>query len=481
MKLGLLLIFFLNFSLVMAQELKTYSVPGTVQHNDDFSVKVRKPEGKWIDLFEYQAQVDMHNVRNSSFVYFDFSGTVEVSVTSNRVKIDTVRIRPLSYKIIPKTSDSVITFLLSNPCNISVEVNGDIFHNLQIFANSLEANIPSEKDTNVIYLAPGIHSFKDGILNVPSGKTLYLAGGSVLNATVKCNNVSNVKICGRGIICATDNAIEVTYSKNIEINDLIMLKTPHYTVMGGQSSDIRVKNIRSISSKGWSDGIDLMSCSDVLIDGVFLRTSDDCIAIYCHRWDYYGDCSNVIVRNSTLWADVAHPILIGTHGNPEPGKSETIENIAFDNIDILNHDEPQLNYQGCMSINVSDENLARNIRFENIRIEDFERGQLINLRVTFNKKYAKAPGRGIENVYFKNITYTGNHTNISFIDGYDETRVIKNVVFENLVINGEIIHDGMVKPSYMLTSDFADILVGSHTNGVEFKKTGNNNLGVTNP
>lgn len=53
-----------------------------------------------------------------------------------------------------------------------------------------------------------------------------------------------------------------------------------------------------------------------------------------------------------------------------------------------------------MSINVSDKNLARNIYFENILIEDFKRGQLINLRVTYNKKYAKAPRRGIENVFF---------------------------------------------------------------------------------
>ncbi len=67
----------------------------------------------------------------------------------------------------------------------------------------------------------------------------------------------------------------------------------------------------------------------VLIEEVFMRNSDDCIAIYCHRWDFYGDCKNVIVRNSSLWADVAHPILLGTHGNPEPGKGETLENMIF--------------------------------------------------------------------------------------------------------------------------------------------------------
>jgi hypothetical protein len=210
----------------------------------------------------------------------------------------------------------------------------------------------------------------------------------------------------------------------------------------------------------------------MIVEDVFMRNSDDCIAIYAHRWGFYGDSRNIIVRNSILWADVAHPIMIGTHGNPE--KPETIEDILFSNIDILNHDEPQLNYQGCMSINVSDENLARNIRFEKIRIEDFEQGQLVNLRVTFNKKYAKAPGRGIENIYFKDITYNGSYSNIlSVITGYNETRGINNVVFENLKINGKLISEHMEKPGYFQLSDMARFYVGPHVEGLEFRASEN--------
>ena len=149
---------------------------------------------------------------------------------------------------------------------------------------------------------------------------------------------------------------------------------------------------------------------------------------------------------------------MGTHGNPK--NPEITENVVFSNIDILNHDEPQIAYQGCLSINVSDENLFRNIRFENIRIEDFEQGQLINLRVTYNKKYATAPGRGIEDVYFKNITYNGRRANISVITGYNENRMIKNVVFENLVINGKLI----------TKSDAGRFYLGEHVENIVFQK-----------
>ncbi|MBR0442755.1 MAG: hypothetical protein IIX15_00285, partial [Clostridia bacterium] len=35
--------------------------------------------------------------------------------------------------------------------------------------------------------------------------------------------------------------------------------------------------------------IDLMCCRDVTIDNIFLRNSDDCIALYNHRWWYLAE------------------------------------------------------------------------------------------------------------------------------------------------------------------------------------------------
>ena len=67
-----------------------------IPQNNDFTVKVRIPGGKWMDLYEYEVLVDAHKVQKSSLVTFDFEGTVEVSVTSNSQKIKTVRIRPQS-------------------------------------------------------------------------------------------------------------------------------------------------------------------------------------------------------------------------------------------------------------------------------------------------------------------------------------------------------------------------------------------------
>ena len=86
-----------------------------------------------------------------------------------------------------------------------------------------------------------------------------------------------------------------------------------------------------------------------------------------------------------------------------------MEDIVFRNIDILEHDEDDRDYQGCMTINVGDHNLAQNITFEDIRVEHIQEGQLFHLRVMYNQKYNTAPGRGVKNITFRNISCTVQH------------------------------------------------------------------------
>src|ERR1035441_5102021 len=112
-----------------------------------------------------------------------------------------------------------------------------------------------------------------------------------------------------------------------------------------------------------------------------------------------------------------------------------------------------------MSLNAGDHNVIRNVLFEDIRVEDFREGQLVNVRVFYNRKYNTSPGGGIVNVLFKDVTYNGSHANISIIAGYDDARMVKNIVFQNLKINGTLIWDGMAKPAWFQTSDMARFFV----------------------
>ncbi|MFD5163136.1 putative Ig domain-containing protein [Streptomyces hawaiiensis] len=457
-----------------ADRLVVHPVPTGVPTNASFSVKARTPNGQWKTVPVLRAQVRIINEKTGGNIYkassvanFDFNGTVEVEVTSSKGAIGSSRIRPLSYGIEHEVAGDTLRFSLTEPRNLSIEIDGDIFDNLQLHANPIEAQRPEADDPDVIYYGPGIHTVTGNVLKVPSGKTLYLAGGAVLKARVEFNKVENVRLLGRGILWDSDGGITLTFSRNVEVDGILVLNPRSgYACHIGESKQVTVRNLHSYSHGQWGDGIDVFSSEDVLIDGVFMRNSDDCIAIYAHRWDYYGDTRNVTVRNSILWADVAHPVNVGTHGNTD--NPEVLENLVFSNIDILDHREPQVGYQGCFSLNPGDSNLIRGVRIQDVRVEDFRWGQLINMKVMYNTKYNTSVGRGIDGVYVRNLKYDGTRATMSVMAGYDADHPIKNVTFQNLAINGTVIADTMQKPRWYLTTDTVPMFVNEHVTNLRF-------------
>ncbi|MCL8014405.1 glycosyl hydrolase family 28 protein [Streptomyces sp. AS02] len=459
-------------------QLVTYPVPsGAPVNTGSFTVKVRVVGGSWQTLGVYRPTLAEINPAtgskkqfNSSLAYFDFCGEVEVEVTYIKGGVQKVRVRPDSYGIEPEVLADTLRFTLDRPRNIVVQINDDLFDCLQLFAREIEMKRPKEDDPDVIYFGPGVHTTSDGYLNVPSGKTVYVHGGALLKATVVFQDVENARLIGRGVLAgAKAGGALVVSSKNISIGAVTMLNPNGYAVQMGMCTNVSIKGMCAFSSKGWGDGIDVFSSTNVTIDGVFMRNSDDCIAIYTHRWDYYGDTKNVTVKNSTLWADVAHPINVGTHGNTD--SPEVLENLVFQNIDICDHREPQMNYQGCIALNPGDANLIKNVRIEDIRIEDFRWGQVIYMKVMYNTKYNTSVGRGIEDVYVKNLTYTGTNAKPSLFLGYDAEHAVKNVTFENLVINGTVIADSMKKPSWYYTTDAMQWFSNEHVTNLKFLTT----------
>lgn len=454
-------------------EIKVYPAPEGAVGNGDFAVKVRTPGGEWRSLFSYNVKVDMHHVRDASMVMFDCTGPAEIEAVYTRGPVEQAVVRPLSAGLACcKHHDQLISLKIDGPRLLSLEVNGERFHNLHIFANPMETEVPDGSGAGVLLLkpdthdtaellrnlaqmpadggsrrtllfGPGLHRLLDDRLDIPSGTTVYLAGGAVVYGGLICDQVHDVTITGRGILYMSEfekntfyRGVEVSLSRNIRIEGITVIDPPHYTVLLGESERIQISNLKSFSTRGWCDGIDMMACSEVNIEGGLLRTSDDCIAVYASRGDYRGDTRNITASGTVLWADVAHPVNIGTHGDYE-GEGNVIENLRFTDIDILEHHEPQPDYWGCLAINAGDNNIVRNVTFEDIRIEDFELGELFNLRVLRNEKYNPVPGRRIEQVLFKNIHYSGTSRNPSHIEGYDEDRWAGRITFEQVTVNGK--------------------------------------------
>lgn len=456
----------------------TYPAPEGTPLKHDYEVFIQ-PRGQkeWTRIDTYMAKVNApigdnkHRVSEISYAFFDFTGDVFVRVVCKNKKYKTARIRP-DYKgvIANVQNDSTVQFLLFQPENVSVEFDGNITNNLLLFTSKPPVAMTEAKKTakkeqrDFVYYAPGLYT--EDTIRVASNTTVYLAGGAYFTGTFAIDDVQNVSILGRGV-ARPDRGYEgchVYRSKNVLVDGLILNTCP----VGG-SDGVTFRDVRSISHPAWGDGLNVFASSNVLYDRVFCRNSDDCTTAYATRKGFSGSARNVRMQNSTLWADVAHPIFIGIHGNSEVGDS--IVNLAYENIDILCQSEPQVDYQGCLAINCGDNNYVKDVLFDNIRIENLHQGSLIHVKVGYNAKYCTAPGKGVENVTFRNIRYRGEAPYMSVINGYDADRKVKNITFEGLKINGRAIYDDMPgKPRWYATSDYVPMFVGNHVEGVVFKK-----------
>lgn len=421
---------------------ETAPVPKAVYykyHSDDFTVQVRPVgEKEWTDLYEYRVKVDMDTNSDATMVMFDFDGSVDVRVRKNNGGLRTVDIRPLARGIRPRVEGEMVTFRLDRPQNLSIEFDGDRLHNLHLFTNPIQTEVPEEGAAGVRYFGPGVHEpddEKSKTFRIRSNTTVYLAPGAILKGALNCDSTENVRVCGRGMIWGAYNGLSAHHASRLTVEDITVVNPRYNTMTVAEGHDVLIRGLRSFSHQGWGDGLDFYCCRRIRVENVFLRNSDDCIAIYGHRWNFYGDTDDISVRDAVLWADIAHPINIGTHGDTAT-EGERIENIRFENIDVLEHDEDDRDYQGVMTINAGDHNLVRNVTFDGIRVEHIQEGQLFHLRVMNLPRYCTGPGRGVEHITFRNITYQGHGENLSVVEGYDSGRMVREILFENVRING---------------------------------------------
>ena len=457
----------------------TYPAPDGAPLKDDYDVFIQARGTKeWKKVDTYMAKVNAstgdnkHKVSEISYCMFDFTGDVSVKVVSRKRKFRTARIRP-DYRgtIANVQNDSTVQFLLFQPENVSVELDGDITANLLVFTSKPAVSredaekAAKAQGRSFRYYAPGM--YREDTVRVAPNTTLYLAGGSYFTGTFAIEDAGNVSILGRGIARPPRGyeGAHVYRSENVLIDGLVLNTCPI-----GESRNVTLHDVRSISHPSWGDGLNVFGgCDGILFDRVFCRNSDDCTTAYATRKGFNGSTRNVRMRNSTLWADVAHPIFIGIHGNPETG--DTIEHLVYENIDILGQAETQVDYQGCLAINCGDGNLVRDVVFDNIRIEEIEDGCITQVKVGYNRKYCTAPGRGVEGVRFWNVRYNGKTPNLSIINGYDTERTVSDVSFGGLKINGQIICDDMPgKPRWHATSDYVPMYVGNNVGDVVFTK-----------
>jgi len=425
----------------------TYPGPKGEPASADYTVEAGgKP------VFVYTANV-LHG-GPASFAYFDFAGTVQVKVASSR-KVSSAVVRPLSAGIKAAVGGNAVSFSVSKPCNLSVELNGSPERPLHLFASPIEANPPKADDPNVMYFGPGVHEV--GTTYVPSGKTVYIAGGAVVKGIIRpdekpvqernwrgnkvytnlfiVKDAKGVAIRGRGILDMSGLPwhakcpITMHNCDGVRVEGIVIRDSPSWVVAMFGSRNITVTGVKEICHRENSDGIDVVNSQDVVVEGCFLRNNDDEICVKACSPPPALESKNIVVRNCVIWNDRAYAL--GITYETRVG----VSNVLFQNCDIL-HDTGI----ASLAIHVSDSGTMRDIRFEDIRIED-TRHRLVRLWIG-KDMWGHDPERGhIDGVTFRNVSVVGGPFPGSELSGADATHLVENVTFDHLRIHGQLIGD----------------------------------------
>lgn len=367
------------------------------------------------------------------FANFDMAGPVVVRVVSTRVLRDAV-VRPESLGITPVViDDHTLTIALDKPRKLSLEPDGRSGP-LFVFANPLEESAPKADDPNVVYYGPGVH--KVDKIELHSNQTLYLAGGAVVKAEVLVNG-EHICIRGRGILDGSDwewrqgpigNLIAIRGSQDVEVRDITLRGSPHWTIVPTNSRNVTVRNVKICNSRVQNDdGINPCNSQDVLITDCFIRSDDDCVAL--KGLNSRGPESNVeriTVENSVLWCDRARIFLLG-----HESRAPYMRDITLRNLDIIHFT------MTAFLLEPGEEMRLEDVTVEDVRIHGEGQESLIRLQPVVNQYMrTKVPGH-VANIRFSKCAVTGQDgAYLVQLLGADADHAVHNVVFENFTILG---------------------------------------------
>lgn len=209
----------------------TYNATGIEDLSMDYTIEV---DGQPVPVY---TAVTQHHDKKYSVAYFDFSGSVTIKVKS-KISLNKLVILPDRYGISPEVKGDEAVFVLNRHCDLSFEPTG-CNSPLLIFTNPLETDIPDKNDPDVIYFGPGEHNPENGLIKLTDNKTLYIAGGAVVNAGIEASG-DNITIRGRGILDGThwdhnagptDFMVNATDCNNLVIKDIIIKGSYYWTVV----------------------------------------------------------------------------------------------------------------------------------------------------------------------------------------------------------------------------------------------------------
>ena len=413
----------------------TFTHPRSCCFSTDFSLTVN---GQPVEVLRTEA-ADFAN-----FAYDANQGIADVTVTLLNGTIKEHVIRPLSYGLTGKVSNSSeLHFQLQSAQKLCLEIPG--YRPCYIWSSAPEVDVPSEDDPNVFYFAAG-QTYEVGCFEMESGQTVYIEGGAVLKGRISTKGAENITIRGFGILDGSYYhgedvpSIFLDRCQHVTIKDITMIHPSGWVIVPGACEHVEICNVKQIGEVMCSDGIDVVGSKHVHIHDCFLRNNDDCVVVKAfvkkHRKhldicaDFRVSPEDILVENCIFANDhsgnameIGHELSV-----------DRVSGITFRNIDVLS-----VHGQGAVfSIHNNDRAVIEDVLFEDIRIEHCW-DKFIDFRISLSR-FSSDDERGhIRNVTLRNINWWKPAHNqgytISIMGGWDAEHLIENVTLDNICIN----------------------------------------------
>ena len=277
---------------------------------------------------------------------------------------------------------------------------------------------------------------RKALLYAVNVKNIVIDGGQSLNPTVDDVNEKNSgTIDGNGIDNPNWNgsektrpmAIFVALSENVTIQHVQVVNAGMWSVVGLENSNMLIESVKVDSHSGPTrDGIDIVDCSNVTIQNVWVNSEDDSI---CLKSGSTKGVHNVTVKNSTVaGSGVANALKLGT------ASSGSFDGIRFVGIHI------ESAKQAAMAVESVDGAAIHGVTFKDIQFKNVGSAFFILLG---QRKGARKIG-SIKNVFFQNIAGSTNLNWGSVISGAQiagSKFPVSNIDFQDVSIVNQSLGD----------------------------------------
>ena len=421
------LLFVFNSQKVFS-EVTVHPAPGdlsTVEHltqSADYTVKVNGQTS-----FVYETDNNCYEVPGKryqdvvAFTSFDFKNekvTVEVSCNFT---VNSVVIKPKSDNVAFTRTGNKITFELSEPKYLKVQIN-DGKRPLYIFADSSEVAETNAK----YYYGPGVHDVGTRF-PIDANSTVYIAGGAVVEGTLLLKG-PNIKIRGRGILSsgylewsawnagARNIAMlydDPSYTGNFnyhEYSGIVMLNSPGWFSNGYG----KFRSLLNLKAIGWVRNSDFPHLNgNGIARNCFMFNNDDGLITNTGNNNTYQNC---VVDKGPFGRSIVSL------------NNQSQEYNLWEDVDVIG-DEMINGKFGSIAIIESTGGYKRNYIFRNIRIED-------GVSPTQPFAYIYADNLDVNNFTFENIiieTTRNKASSITTLNG----GTVTGVTFKCIKIAGD--------------------------------------------